>query len=154
MRVFQEDGWDSHTSPGINDDDPLAAQGVDADGAYTGEDRPFMQALLHTNGLKAVFSGHDHGNDWCQKWDQLYPNVTMAQNSAPFLCFGRHTGYGGYGKWMRGSRQIKVLLNEDKHDAEVTTWIRLEDGSISGKVNLNSTFGKDKYPRVPSKYSR
>lgn len=36
---------------------------------------------------KAVFVGHDHGNDWC----------------CPFagglmVCYGRHTGYGGYGE--------------------------------------------------------
>ena len=28
------------------------------------------------------------------------------------------------------------------------TWIRLEDGTISGKVTLNSTYGKDKYVAV------
>jgi len=65
------------------------------------------------------------------------------------LCFGRHSGYGGYGNWMRGSRQI---LLDEKH-ITTKTWIRLEDGSVSGKVTLNSTYGQDVYPPVPDKYT-
>lgn len=62
------------------------------------------------------------------------------------LCFSRHSGYGGYGEWLRGSRQI--LLNEKHLITKTETWIRLEDGSVSGKVTLNTTYGKDKYPSV------
>jgi hypothetical protein len=67
------------------------------------------------------------------------------------LCFDRHTGYGGYGNWMRGSRQI--LLNEKYLATETETWIRLEDGTISGRVTLNATYGQDQYPVVPDKYT-
>ena len=38
--------------------------------------------------VRGVFVGHDHGNDWC------CPHGTM------IVCFGRHTGYGGYGRYM------------------------------------------------------
>lgn len=31
---------------------------------YDGQDVKFMDALLHTEGLIAGFSGHDHQNDW------------------------------------------------------------------------------------------
>lgn len=62
------------------------------------------------------------------------------------VCFGRHTGYGGYGLWTRGSRQI--LLDEKTLGRATETWIRLEDGEISGRVMLNSTYGKDEYPVV------
>jgi hypothetical protein len=31
---------------------------------------------------------------------------------------------------------------------EVETWIRLEDGSISGHVTLNATYGTDQYSEV------
>lgn len=63
-------GVDPSRQPGINDDYPLAAQGQGwcADGAtndgtcdYGGQDVPFMQAITTTQGLMAVFSGHDHG---------------------------------------------------------------------------------------------
>jgi hypothetical protein len=139
-------GVDSNKEPGINDDNPLAPQGIDGD-TYTGGDIPFMTALLETNGLMAVFSGHDHGDDWCGKWDRKLPNMTLT-GTGIFLCFGRHTGYGGYGTWTRGSRQI--LLDEKNLFRSIETWIRLETGNVSGHVTLNSTYGQDRYPKVNS----
>lgn len=146
MRDFQQNARESHKSPGINDDNPLAAQG-ERKGAHSRGDKPFMQALQKTQGLKAVFSGHDHGNDWCQKWNQQEDIKDL------FLCFGRHTGYGGYGRWMRGSRQIRISLDEENDHTGIETWVRLEDGSVSGRVDLNGTFGKDEYPKVRRKFS-
>lgn len=73
--------------------------------------------------------------------------MTVAGNGI-FTCFGRHTGYGGYGTWTRGSRQI--LLREATLNDEIATWIRLEDSTISGSVMLNSTYGSDVYPVVGS----
>jgi hypothetical protein len=64
MAAFQTSGVNADREPGINDDNPLAPQGV-TDGVYTGDDIPFMSALLDTPKLIAVFSGHDHGDDWC-----------------------------------------------------------------------------------------
>ena len=43
-----------------------------------------------------AFVGHDHGNDWC------------CVQRGRTLCFGRHTGYGGYGSWARGSRVVRL----------------------------------------------
>ena len=63
MAAFQKTGVDPDREPGINDDNPLAQQGV-LNGVYTGQDVPFMSALLDTPALMAVFSGHDHGDDW------------------------------------------------------------------------------------------
>jgi hypothetical protein len=62
------------------------------------------------------------------------------------LCFGRHSGYGGYGNWMRGSRQI--LLNQATLGKTTETWVRLEDSSVSGQVTLNATYGTNSYPAV------
>lgn len=59
------------------------------------------------------------------------------------MCYGRHTGYGGYSDVARGARQI--LINRTDLESQVRTWIRLEDGSISAPVTLNATYGKDKY---------
>jgi hypothetical protein len=61
--AFQFTGVDAHKEPGINDDYPLASQGI-VDGDYSGADHPFMKALVETDGLIAAFSGHDHGDDW------------------------------------------------------------------------------------------
>jgi hypothetical protein len=63
MAAFQKSGVDARKEPGINDDNPLAQQGI-TNGVYAGGDIPFMSALLDTPGLMAVFSGHDHGDDW------------------------------------------------------------------------------------------
>ncbi|ODA77906.1 hypothetical protein RJ55_06509 [Drechmeria coniospora] len=138
--------------PGTNDDYPLAQQGRDwcSDGrngpcAYGGQDVPFMQALASTPGLIAVFSGHDHGNTWCYKWDRRVPGMSVAGNGVN-LCFGQHSGYGGYGNWPRGARQVRLSREKLRTSLEVDTWIRLESGTVVGSVSLNATYGKDVYP--------
>lgn len=110
---------------------------------------------------------HDHGDSWCYSWNTTLPGMNLTGNGMD-LCFGQHSGwvcgdsahlpqpfvdshakkktyrYGGYGSWIRGSRQI--LLTEGRDAIE--TWVRLEDGSISGSVVLNSTYGRDSYSAV------
>lgn len=145
----------STREPGINVDDPLSPQGIsdgqgDVSGQtsyYTGQDTPFMQALLDTQGLIAVFSGHDHGDDWCMKWDSKLPGMNLTGNGLD-LCFGRHSGYGGYNRgWRRGSRQVCVS-ERGLEERSVETWIRVEDGEVSGRVLLNGTYGSDEYPEA------
>ncbi|TKA25886.1 hypothetical protein B0A50_05641 [Salinomyces thailandicus] len=145
-------GIDPNHEPGINDDYPLAAQaqgwcpngttGTGSACSYGGQDLPFTQALTSTPGLIALFSGHDHGDTWCYKWNSTLPGTTVAGNGLN-LCFGQHSGYGGYGTWTRGSRQ--VLLTEGLLE-QVETWIRLETGGVVGRVTLNETYGVDRYP--------
>ena len=157
----QEDGIHSRREPGINDDVPLAQQGQgwvddrpsDDENAYTGQDVPFMEALAATDGLVAVFSGHDHGNDWCMKWGRNQGARAANPRTKKHLCFGRRSGYGGYGSWMRGSRQV-LLDRELLQDGVVKTWIRLEDGSVSGNITLNATYGLDRYAKVPNRHTR
>jgi hypothetical protein len=59
MAAFQKQGVNPKYEPGINDDDPLAPQCFTSR-VYTAQDVPFMKALVDV-GVKAVFSGHDHG---------------------------------------------------------------------------------------------
>ena len=143
-------GVRSHHQPGIDDDYPLArqAQGWCKDGSlgcdYGHQDVPFMKAITSTPGLMALFSGHDHGNSWCYKWTAQIPNIHPKGNGIN-VCFGRHSGYGGYGTWTRGSRQI-LLTEELLENLEVDTWIRLETDDIVGSVTLNSSYNHDRYP--------
>ncbi|TKA46788.1 hypothetical protein B0A54_03744 [Friedmanniomyces endolithicus] len=140
----------------VNDDAPNLAQqtqGWCADGSngpesvYGGQDVPFMRALASTEGLMAVFSGHDHGDTWCYQWDGVLPGMEV-RGSGVNLCFGQHSGYGGYGNWVRGSRQ--VLVDQRKlGGGEVETWIRLESGEVVGRVELNATYGVDLYAETP-----
>ncbi|KAI2466065.1 Metallo-dependent phosphatase [Annulohypoxylon bovei var. microspora] len=151
--VLQEQGVDPHSEPGINDDNPLApqAQGWCSDGRndgtceYGGQDIPFMQAISAVSGMIGVFSGHDHGDSWCDKWDKLLPNMTVTPRNDVILCFSQHSGYGGYGNWERGSRQLLISKSKLK-DLAIDTWIRLESGNVAGGVTLNSTYGQDQYP--------
>jgi len=154
--ALQEKGVDLHRQPGINDDVPLAPQagGWCSDGSntpgciYGGQDVPFMHALSTSPGLMALFSGHDHGDTWCYKWDTQLPGMAFGGNGLN-LCFGQHSGYGGYGNWIRGARQVKITERKLK-DLAVDTYIRLESGAAVGAVTLNSTYGRDVYPQTPN----
>ncbi|KAK5053094.1 hypothetical protein LTR84_002068 [Exophiala bonariae] len=135
MLTFQEAGVDKHRQPGINDDVPLSSQVGDEE---------FLAALSEA-GVQAVFSGHDHGNDWCMPVEK---KGGMEGGKTMFACFGRHTGYGGYGHWMRGSRQVVLSPN-----GEIETWVRLENGDVSGHVMLNETYGTDEYPAAKKAFT-
>jgi hypothetical protein len=63
------------------------------------------------------------------------------------FCFNRHPSFGGYSNWKRDARAIEIQEGKVSKN-ELDTWIRLEDGSISGQVALNATFGIDQYPEV------
>lgn len=66
------------------------------------------------------------------------------------LCFGQHSGYGGYGNWVRGARQVRVAIDRLRAGCrEADTWIRLETGAVVGSVTLNATYGRDWYPATP-----
>lgn len=39
-----------------------------------------MGAITSTPGLMAMFSGHDHGNTWCYRWDGMLPGMTVKGN--------------------------------------------------------------------------
>ena len=107
-----------------------------------------MQALLDTPGLMAVFSGHDHGDDWCFNWNSTLSGVNLTDTGLD-LYFGRHTGCGGYGSWRRGSRQI-LAAEELLKGCTVDMWVRLEITGMVGKMTLNGTYGQDYYPAVPN----
>ncbi|KAI1266575.1 Metallo-dependent phosphatase-like protein [Xylariaceae sp. FL1019] len=153
--ALQKAGVDPNEQPGINDDSPVApqAQGWCPDGrsdgscSYGEQDTAFMKAISHTPGMMALFSGHDHGDTWCYKWDRKLPNITVTPSNNVTLCFGQHSGYGGYGQWERGSRQI-LVSEKNLEKQEIDTWIRLESGNVVGNVSLNRTYGQDKYPKT------
>ncbi|EMD59624.1 hypothetical protein COCSADRAFT_101145 [Bipolaris sorokiniana ND90Pr] len=147
-RAFQEKYHTRTANPGINEErigyqgDVCDSQGNNC--KYSGADIPFMKALVETERLMAVFSGHDHGVDWCMKWSRNLPNTTPSNGNGLNICFNRHSGYGGYSYWTRGARQI--IVDEDMLGNNIVdTWIRLENGKVSGRVTLNNTFGTDQY---------
>ncbi|KAJ1385175.1 Calcineurin-like phosphoesterase domain, ApaH type [Sesbania bispinosa] len=58
-----------------------------------------MDLLVKRTSVKAIFVGHNHGLDWCCPYKKLW------------LCYARHTGYGGYGDWPRGARILEITQN-------------------------------------------
>ncbi|KAK1996704.1 calcineurin-like phosphoesterase [Colletotrichum falcatum] len=156
-RAVQSRGIDPERNPGINDDSPLShqAEGWCGDGSqgggegcdYGGQDAAFMRAVAGSPGMIGVFSGHDHGNSWCARWEGE-AGEAAADGRGVNLCFGQRTGYGGYGTWIRGSRQL-VLTRDMLARGELDTSIRLESGDVVGAVTLNSTYGDDRYPVTP-----
>lgn len=153
-----QDGVNADKQPGINDELPVPQQEgwCTSDDAtpncdHGSRDTPLMQALVSIPGIMGVFYGHDHGNSWCYKWDTLVEGMTVKGNGIN-LCYGQHTGYGGYGDWIRGGRQI-VVSEAKLKDFVVDTHIRLETGDIVGAVTLNSTYNQDLYPATPQQYT-
>lgn len=94
------------------------------------ESLPLM-AELDKAGIKALFSGHDHRDSYC-----CVPKTGVIVNS-PAMCYGRHTGYGGYGDWMRGARVIQLDFSARSGNSPVIwTWLRMEDGTQRELVML------------------
>ena len=108
-----------------------------------------MKALLDTPGLHSIYSGHDHGDSWCGRW----PNSTLpgygvgGGKGRPFLCFCKHSGYGGYGVWKRGVRVVMLAFGKEEEEGGmgVDTWVRMQDGGLVTAVSLNETYGVDEY---------
>lgn len=92
-----------------------------------GRERLPVMAELGKAGIKALFSGHDHRDSYC-----CVPGPTT---DLPAMCYGRHTGYGGYGDWMRGARVIQLRFSEG--EPAIWTWLRMENGLKRELVRLS-----------------
>jgi len=72
-------------------------QGIFGERVCFDSDRGDTFAALHKPGrMKAVFSGHDHKNDYCGVWEGIE------------LVYGRVSGWSAYGELKRGGRLIEV----------------------------------------------
>ncbi|KAK9062194.1 hypothetical protein SSX86_019380 [Deinandra increscens subsp. villosa] len=81
-----------------------------------------MKLLKERPSVKAIFVGHNHGLDWCCPYEKMW------------LCYARHTGYGGYGTWPRGARILEIT--DDPFSLK--SWIRMENGTIHSEVVLST----------------
>jgi hypothetical protein len=61
-RAFQRSGrLGENTEPGLNTEEISHEDDCPGSDCYNYRDYDFMEALAETEGLMAVFSGHDHG---------------------------------------------------------------------------------------------
>lgn len=85
-------------------------------------DAGIVQALVNSQRFSFLAVGHNHGNDYCC----AYSNTTSFK-----VCFGRHSGYGGYGKWERGVRVYELMtIPSDSTSMGWKSWVRLESGKV------------------------
>lgn len=82
-------------------------------------------------GISAVYSGHDHDNDYLGvkegvRWGVLSGTqgwlldvlirASVVVAPCPRLAYGRKSGWGGYGPpqgWLRGARVIELRMGQD-----------------------------------------
>jgi len=91
-------------------------------GTFPPSSRLSVTDSLAAAGVRAVFVGHDHRNSWC-----CIPKTRSDHFDMASLCYGRHTGYGGYGDWLRGARIIQLKFDASSRFT-INTWLRLENG--------------------------
>jgi len=99
-------------------------------------DAGIMQTLAESGRFSFIAVGHNHGNDYCCQYLETELKA----------CFGRHSGYGGYGRWDRGSRiyelRIPPTIKNTLPSLKWRTWVRLESGEIIDEIiqnNLNNS---------------
>ena len=114
-------------------------------------DAGIVQALLDSRNVHFLAVGHDHGNDYC------CPYYSSSNNDTKFhVCFGRHSGYGGYGHWDRGVRVYELRLNVERNnddsvirqeemampaflDLTWESWVRLESGEVISQISSSES---------------
>jgi len=84
------------------------------------ENSGLFGAIREVRHVAGAFAGHDHLNDF------------EASLEGVRLCYGRVSGYGGYGREdvMAGARIIQLR----EGSADFDTWLRLDDGTISKRA--------------------
>ncbi|KIK78297.1 hypothetical protein PAXRUDRAFT_164361 [Paxillus rubicundulus Ve08.2h10] len=127
-----QDILDSSVNPGLNADQlgQGSTQASD-DPASLGQDNAFWKSLnSRVVNLRAVISGHDHGNEWCAR-DPTY-NV--------IFCFNKHSGYGGYSSsgWGRGVRSLR--FRSAMPDDGIESYIMFENGTTHASVVLDADY--------------
>ena len=67
--------------------------------------------------------GHNHGNSYCCP--------TSRNNGVLSLCFGRHSGYGGYGNLDRGARVYELSVDTENGYFSYKSWVQMESGDVT-----------------------
>lgn len=66
-----------------------------------------FEALKNARRVRAIFSGHDHENDYTGPWHGIE------------LVYGRVSGWSGYGKLPRGGRLIEIDLDRQTYAHQI-----------------------------------
>jgi 3',5'-cyclic AMP phosphodiesterase CpdA len=98
--------------------------GEDSEEVRKIENKPgILQAMVEQGHTHILRVGHNHGNDYC-----------CGHDDPLHLCFGRHSGYGGYEEVSRGARvyELELLANDDNtRTFSWSSWVRLDTGETT-----------------------
>lgn len=93
--------------------------------------------MVESGDVKAVFTGHDHINDFC------------GELSGVHLCYGGGFGYHAYGKagWQRRARMVVSSLEKTDEGVwgavkSIKTWKRLDDDHLT-PIDAQVLFSKN-----------
>ncbi|KAI6705560.1 hypothetical protein NL676_008522 [Syzygium grande] len=107
---------DSSNYTGVNQD------GISSPSVNSG----FFTTMVEAGDVKAVFTGHDHLNDFCGEYTGIQ------------LCYGGGFGYHAYGKagWARRARVVQATLEKTDEASwgplkSIKTWKRLDDQNLT-----------------------
>lgn len=113
--------FDSSNFTGVKGD-PISSASVNSG---------FFTTMVAAGDVKAVFTGHDHLNDFCGKLRGIG------------LCYAGGFGYHAYGKvgWARRARVVVASLEKTEKDGwgavkSIRTWKRLDDQNLTGIEGL------------------
>lgn len=86
----------------------------------------FFKTMVNAGDVKAVFTGHDHVNDFCGALSGIH------------LCYAGGFGYHAYGKagWSRRARVVQASLEKTENGSwgaveSIKTWKRLDDENLA-----------------------
>lgn len=109
--------FDSSNLTGVRQD-PISSASVNSG---------FFTTMVAAGDVKAVFTGHDHLNDFCGKLTGIH------------LCYAGGFGYHAYGKagWARRARVVVGQLEKRMNGGwgavkSIKTWKRLDDKWLTG----------------------
>lgn len=102
----------------------LGSHGEDVDTLHY--DPGIVDAMSESTRVAFLGVGHNHGNQYC------CPFSTWTQ-----VCFGAHSGYGGYGTGDRGARVYELLMNDPaERKLDWRSWVHLENGESMDLISM------------------
>ncbi|KAL5726516.1 putative inactive purple acid phosphatase 29 [Ranunculus cassubicifolius] len=109
--------FDSKNFTGVKGENAISSASVNSG---------FFSTMVKAGDVKAVFTGHDHLNDFCGKLTGIN------------LCYAGGFGYHAYGKagWDRRARVVLATLEKTEENGwgavkNITTWKRLDDEHLT-----------------------
>lgn len=111
----------------------------DEDVDHIVKDPKMVDVLAKDGNVQFLAVGHNHGNDYCCSYKDMH------------LCYGRRTGYGGYGTWERGARVYEIEIQPDRGEKKKEQEEKKEKGT-DAEVDEDTDEDKEEDKAPPVKW--